>query len=71
MITNPEKYTEFDAKSRAADHLSLEMKYRILDSLYEEARRFGHFTEKDLLSGLEDDIRLAAILNTDVSGTSR
>ena len=51
----------------AKQHLSLEEKYRILNALYEEARMFGHFDKNDLLVGLDDDIRLAASLNANVS----
>jgi len=71
MITNLDKYEEFDRWSRAADHLTIEMKFRILDSLYEEARHFGHFKGDDLLEGIEDDIQLAAMLNSDVSNPPR
>jgi hypothetical protein len=66
MITNPEKYEQFDRRSRAGDQLTLEMKYRILNALYEEARRLGHFSGANPLEGIEEDIRLAALLSVDV-----
>jgi hypothetical protein len=66
MITNPEKLAAFEAASRAKDKLTLKQKFAILDSLYQEARRMGHFTQADILQGIETDIRLAAALNTNV-----
>jgi hypothetical protein len=66
MIKNAEKYGEFDRQSRAGDHLTLGMKYRILDGLYAEARRLGHFSGANPLEGIEEVIRLAAMLNVDV-----
>jgi hypothetical protein len=66
MITNPERVAAFEAASRAKDNLSLAQKYAILESLYQEARIMGHFTENDILEGIEVDIRLAAVLNGNV-----
>ncbi len=64
----------FDREKRAwlaKRQLSLDEKYKILNALCEEARLFGHFNEKDLLAGLDDDIRLAALLNSNVSDPAR
>jgi hypothetical protein len=66
MITNPERLAAFEAASRAKDNLSLDQKYAILESLYQEARSMGHFTQKDILEGIEVDIRIAAALNANV-----
>ena len=63
-----------DSQKRAwlsGHQLSLEEKFRILDALYSEARDLGHFGKADLLSGLDDDVRLAALLNANVSNPSR
>ena len=51
--------------------LSLEEKFVVLNALYEEARLFGHFSQDDLLLGLEEDVRLAAKLNANISNPSR
>ena len=67
MISGPSSSASFKARSLAEQDLSLTEKYAILEALYEEARRLGHFGEGDLLLGLDDDIRLAAALNTNVS----
>jgi hypothetical protein len=64
----------FDRQKRtwlSEQHLSLDEKFRILNALYEEARLFGHFDKCDLLLGLEDDVRLAAMLNANVSDPPR
>jgi hypothetical protein len=66
MITNPERLAAFEAASRAKDKLSLDQKYAILEALYQEARSMGHFTQEDILEGIEVDIRIAAALNANV-----
>jgi hypothetical protein len=71
VITDPSYFSSFKRVALSKEHLSLEQKYKILESLYEEARTLGRFGTNDLLLGLEDDIRLAAALNSHVSRTSR
>lgn len=64
----------FDRQKRtwlSQQHLSIGERFRILDALYDEARLFGHFQRVDLLTGLDDDVHLAAILNANVSNPSR
>ena len=70
-ITDPSSCASFKARSLAVQVLDLDAKYRILEALYQEARDLGSFGERDLLLGLEDDIRLAAALNANVSVASR
>lgn len=67
MITNPSFFLRFKARSLAEEEISLEEKYRILEALYQEARYLGSFGEGDLLLGLDDDVRLASLLNANVS----
>lgn len=71
MITNASKYTSAKARALAEEPLGLEDKYKILEALYQEARQLGHFTDDDVLVGLDDDIRLAAALNAHVSEPPR
>jgi hypothetical protein len=71
VITDPATYSASKARALAAESLSLEAKFNILEALYDEARRLGSFGEHDLLLGLEDDIRLAALLNANVSNPPR
>ncbi len=67
VIKDPSYYTAFKRASLAKEDTPLEEKFRILDAMYEEARELGHFGQNDLLLGLEDDLRLAAALNANVS----
>jgi hypothetical protein len=67
MLTNPSAYASFKARSVAGQTLTLEEKYRVLEALYDHARLLGHFGKTDQLLGLEDDVRLAAALNANVS----
>ena len=69
MITDPSYFSSFKRLSLAKEQLSLDEKYRILESLYDEACTLGSFRKEDILLGLEDDIRLAAALNSHVSRT--
>lgn len=67
MIRDAEYFGRAKRTWLSEQDLSLDEKYRILDALYEEARLFGHFDARDMLLGLEDDVRLAAMLNANVS----
>jgi len=71
MIKDPSAYASFKARSLADQPLGLKEKYRILESLYREARHLGSFTDRDLLLGLEDDVRLAAAPNANTSNPPR
>lgn len=71
MITDSTAYASFKRRSLAAEPLDLQEKYRILEALYQEARRLGRFTEEDFLLGLDDDVRLARALNANVSDPPR
>ena len=71
VITNPEYYASRKIGLKASDNLTLDQKYAILDGLYREALLLGHFTKEDILLGIEDDIRLAALLHLNVRITPR
>jgi hypothetical protein len=71
VITNSSIYALWKARAAASETLTLEDKYRILEGLYDEARRLGAFGKSDLMLGLQADIRLAAALNANVSDPSR
>jgi hypothetical protein len=71
MITNPAEYSDFKAQSLADQRLDLDQKYKLLEALYREARHLGWFGERDALLGLDDDVRLAAALNANVSDPPR
>ena len=71
MITDPGSYNSLKARALAEQSLSLNDKYKILEALYQEARRLGSFGEGDLQLGLHDDVHLASLLNANVSGAPR
>jgi hypothetical protein len=71
MITNASFYASHKARALAEEKLTLEEKYTILEALYQEARSLGCFGKSDLLLGLQDDVRLAAALNANVSNPPR
>jgi hypothetical protein len=64
----------FEREKRAwlgAQNLSLEQKFEIQDGLFQEARMFGHFGNRDILDGIDHVVHLAAMLNANVSNPSR
>ena len=67
MIKNLEELRKFEADYLRRENLTMEQRLAILDGLYEMARLFGHFNGKDVLDGIENDIKLAKAINTDVS----
>lgn len=71
MITDISVIQEFEKEFGKSDQMSLEQKFALMESLYEHARRLGHFSDEDLLEGLDDDIDLARKLNTHVPIPSR
>ncbi len=71
MIKNSTIYNAFKARAMREEILALEDKYRILEALYKEARQLGSFGTNDQLLGLDNDVRLAAALNANVSNPPR
>ena len=71
MITDPAYFESYKRRAFAGENLSIGEKFRILESLYQEARQLGKFDDADVLEGLDDTIRLAAALNARVPGPDR
>lgn len=71
MITGHKEIEKFEKEFSIKDPLTLDQKFILLELLYNQARQFGHFTELDLLDGLDDDVELARKLNINVSIPSR
>jgi len=71
MITNPRLLEHFNASFLVAHPLTIEQKFAILQGLYDQAVAFGHFTEKDLHEGLENDVQLSRSSKTHVQIPSR
>jgi hypothetical protein len=66
VIKNPDEIRRFEEKFLLGENLSVRQRFAILEGLYELAVRFGHFTQEDIMEGIENDIWLAKALNTDV-----
>lgn len=71
MITNHKEIEKFEKEFSIQQPLTLSQKFALLNSLYDQARQLGHFTDNDLLDGLEDDIEFARKLNLNVPNPSR
>ncbi len=71
MIKDPAYLERMKRTWLAGENLSLDQKFEIMNALYEEARMFGHFQGRDILAGLDHVVRIAAILNANVSNPSR
>ncbi len=56
-------WRQFEDAYARQEHLDLELRFRLLDALYEQARALGLFPPKDPLEGIEHDIRLAQAVN--------
>ena len=62
-IKNPERLRKFEDQQTAKDDMTLEQKLTLLNSIYKFAIKLGTLPPKDLLEGIETDIKLAKILN--------
>jgi len=63
MIKNPDIFRRFEEKWIAGQKPDFEENLRLLDGMYELARKFGHFSGSNPLEGIEKNIRIASILN--------
>ncbi|HEX9022424.1 MAG TPA: hypothetical protein VF799_01150 [Geobacteraceae bacterium] len=66
MITNRALLAAWEAQEQAADTLSFEQKRRLVEAMYQLARHMGHFTDKDVLEGLDTRVTLATYVNAHV-----
>lgn len=71
MITDHKEVEKFEKDFGIKEALTLSQKFTLLESLYNQARQLGHFTDRDLLDGLDDDVELARKLNINVPNPSR
>ena len=67
MITDPNGAEKAINEFERSHVLTLEKKFAMLDSLYQLAKQFGHFSSSNVLGGIEDDIKLARDLNACLS----
>jgi hypothetical protein len=63
MIRDRELWEEFESELLKKEELTLEQKYRILNSMLQEALSLGILPSEDPLEGIEVDIKIARIVN--------
>ena len=64
MIKNTETLEKFEKKYIKKNNLTFEEKLRIYESLWAEALLMKVLPSKDPLEGIENDIKIAGILNS-------
>jgi hypothetical protein len=62
MIIN-KKFEKFELELLRREKPDIESNYKILESLYQEAKSLGIIPLKNPLDGLEIDIKIARVLN--------
>jgi hypothetical protein len=63
MIKDPEAFRRFEQQWIAGQKPDLKENLRIVEGMYQLARKFGHFSGDNPLEGIEKNIRVARILN--------
>lgn len=63
MIKNSEYLKKFEDEQTANDDMTLEQKLKLLNSIYKFAVKLGTLPPDDLLEGLDNDIKVAKIIN--------
>ena len=63
MIKNAKKLAEFERKMLETEDLSYEQKLKIFDWLFREAVSLGVINDKNIMDGIEVDIRIAKAVN--------
>ena len=63
MIKDPEYLKKFEDEQTANDDMTLEQKLKLLNSIYKFAVKLGTLPPDDLLEGLDNDIKVAKIIN--------
>ena len=64
MIKDPLYWEKWERETQLSQPADFRRNLRLLESLYEEARRLGVFAEPPGLKGLENRLRLARALNS-------
>ena len=63
MIKNSKFLQDFEDEQTEKDDMTLEEKLSLLNSLYKYALKLGTLPPDNPLEGIEDDIKLARIIN--------
>jgi hypothetical protein len=64
MIRGVQRWRAFEDEWVAANTLDYAENLRLVDSMYEYARKLGKFTAEDALEGIEKTIRVARAINS-------
>ena len=64
MIKNREILERFDRELLAKEPCDYHKAVKIFEELQRYARLFGHFKEKDMMEGIEVDIKIARAVNS-------
>lgn len=64
MMKNPEYFRKFESSFISKQKLSYEKALKMFESMWEECISLGVLPAKNLLEGLETDIKVARILNS-------
>ncbi len=67
MIRNWKEVEQVEMEFDRTHPLTLDQKFELLESMYQMAKLFGHFTFERLLDGIEHDIELTRILNANIT----
>ena len=63
MIKNRQKLEQFERNLLRTEKLSYEQAMALYESLFQEAVTLGVINSDNILEGIENDIRIAGILN--------
>ncbi len=63
MIKDRAYWEEFERELERSVPVDIRENFRLYEAMYEEAKALGIFPLKDPFEGIDDDIRLARILN--------
>ncbi len=66
MITDPDFFHAWETEQAGRDSLSFEQKRQLVEAMYQLARKFGHFTEEDMLEGLDATVAMAEYMSANV-----
>ena len=64
MIRDAARWQAFEHELIAKQKLDYAENFRLVDSMYDLARKLGKFTAEDALDGIEDTIRLAKAIHS-------
>jgi hypothetical protein len=66
MMLNSKELVKAIDRYEQEHPLTIDQRLKILDGLYEEAKNLGHFDSRNISQGIEDDIKIARIMNENV-----